>query len=423
MTRLTLATILVALIAGAALAETPLSYKLDLFGADVPRFVGSDEIGSIRSGGFRLYADRLIPIPGTSKTRPSLLLGIEYQAFDNRLTVPTTLALPQHTFNLGADLPLAGLTGIRLAASSQQYLNDDPYASFGIYPYRRFDTGSAELGFEQDLQHRTWALALGTRTVPFGAVMAGGSLERLPRDRGSTDTEQQGRIGAALLVSVPHSRIDAFGGGNYCLDDERFVWVGGLSLNANVRGNGIQPSVLIAHRQRPDSRYTLAIATLWGRTLHPQVTRAIHEAFFRGGLKETRVIGGRYMGDPGLGSEHEMVDFGSFAIALSNLEVDAGDATLLERDVTAYGTLPWTLGPLMNPVLGVTYGEFSDLIFNPAIHGMDDPDQRYWEFKLGIKVLTDLDHAHDTLREAGFARVWLAIDNGGATRLKVTTWF
>lgn len=412
--RILMAVLTVATVAGAALANPALTYKVDVFATDMPRFVGDERLGMIRSGGFRLYAD--------DPARHTLLLGIEYDGARNDFDRATTLVVPEHSFNLGADLPMPRLfTGVRLAASGLQYLNDDPFSTFGVYPYRRFGAGTVEFGFEQDQQHRTWEFGLGTLVLPHGELLCGGSLERLPRSRGSIDTRQVGRLGAGALVSVPFTRLDLFGAGNSG-EGQRPTWMGGLSLNADPRGEGAQPAVLLAYRRKPDTRYTLGIVSLWGRTLNPHVTRVIHEAFFRGGLKETRIIGGRYMGDPGLGSEHEFVDFGGLCVAVSDLAVDAGSAKLLEREVTAYGTMPWASGRLANPTVGLTYGRFSDLVFNPQTHSMNDPVQEYGEVKLGLKVRLGSD-VPNPRRQSGYARLWLAADNRGGVRLKGTSWF
>ncbi len=412
-----MAILIVAMAAGVAQADPALTYKFDAFATDVPRFIGDGRIGTIRSGGFRLYAD--------DPSRHTLLLGIEYEGLHNDFDRATTLVVPEHSFNLGANLPLPRplFTGVRLAASSLQYRNDEPFSTFGVYPYRRFHAGSAELGFEQDQQHRTWVFGLGTFTVPTGELVVGGSFERLPLERGSADTHQVGRAGLGTLVAIPDTRLDLFGAGNYSPDDERFVWMGGLSFNADLHQQGIQPAGLLAHRRKPGTHYTLGIVTLLGRTLNSRVTRTIHEAFFRGGLKETRIIGGRYMGDPGLGKEHELVDFGGVAVAASNLEVAAGSATLLEREVSAYGTLSWSRGPVANPSLGLTYGESSDLVFNPRTHTLDDPVRRYWEVKLALKLPLGAVDPQDHRRQGGYARLWLAADNRGGVRFKATSWF
>jgi hypothetical protein len=386
-----------------------------LFGSDVQRYISEDRVGSIAAFGLRLYVDN----PQTH----TQLHGFEYEEFNNQVSASTGLVLPKQRFAYGFCLKVNEHCGFKVAGTQEKYLNDDPFSAFGIYPKYENNWGGIELGYENDQKNTRVSFAQG-KIKKFGTIYLAASLEDFEEGHAVIINQRHARLGGAYLGTIPKTPFRLFGGGNYNLDLEKPTWIAGISCVADVRSNGLNPAFTVIHRNKPDAKYTLGMLTLWGRTLNEDVTAAIDEAFLQGSMKRSRVIGGKYMGEPGLSNAHEMQDFGKVSIAYSSLDLKAGtEATLISQEVSGYLTCPRNFGRLANPYLGITWTKFTDLIYDPVIHRLNDPAQEYWEFKTGVKVRfrTIEDSRHRN--QLGYCRLSLAVDTNGGYRLKSSLWF
>jgi len=226
--------------------------------------------------------------------------------------------------------------------------------------------------------------------------------------------------------------LQLFAGGNYNLQSSKPTQIFGVAFHADPKVNGLNPAVMAVHRAKSSCKYTLAIFTLFGRTMNKFVIAGIDEAMFEGSLKRSRIIGGKYMGEPGLGNAYEMQDFGLVSIAYSSLRIEAGPgATLIQNDLTGYLTYPYVNRLGVSPYLGFTWTEFSDLIFNPANYQLDDPRQDYWEIKVGGKFPIRHGEIHQPMYHIGIPqaiplvnmRLNAAFDNHGGVKFKSSFWF
>lgn len=406
MRKITLLICLLCLICLPTLAEeTALDYKADFMFGTSPRFIANDDIGDIGHYGLSLYVNN----PHTHNQ----LFGFELTDYNNQIEEDAGLTVPDHQFTMGLHHKFNQQVGLKLATHYETFLGDNPFSSYGLYPYYQGDIGGLELGREYD-NEGSFSYLLGNLYRDRHQVLGAVSLEKFEEQHGQSIREDQySRAGLALRYAVDDD-WHLIGGTNYNPNLKKMSWVGGFSHSVNFRDSGINPGLMAIHRIKPNSRYTLAILTLDGKALNQSVNQVIHEAFFRGSFKRSRIIGGRYMGDMVLGSAHEQVDFGTVSIAFSALSVDVGsDSQLMQNDVTGYFSYPGTLGPLTRPYLGFTWAKFSDLIYNPMIHSLDDPEQEYFQLKMGAKIKMN----------GRNLRINLTLDDNGGAAIKSSWWF
>ncbi len=390
------------------------TFRLDFTGQDGQRYLGSVPAGDVASVGFTLYVD--------DPARRAKVLGLEVTQYENTLRPGLGLVLPKQTFALGLNVPTARQCGIRTAVTQQTFANDDPFSSFGVYPYYGWSRGNIEAGMERDERNANFAYVAGKLRSSVGTLFYGTSTEYYEERRAAIEKHQYERTGLAYLADVAPLQLQGFAGANVNWDTGKPTWTAGLSRYASLNAMGANPAVHVSLRHKPGTDYALAMVTLYGRAINSYATSAIDEAFFLGGLKTSRIIGGRNFDTPGIGSSYPMQDFGNISIAASLLSVEAGTtARLISRDVSGYATLPGTIGPFTNPFIGVTWNEFSDLVYDPVLHQLNDPMQQYWVFKLGGKLR--LSDRQDPKNQRGYVRLGVEVTTRGSVLAKSTVWF
>jgi hypothetical protein len=393
-----------------------LGYKSSLMFESGPRAVGGEQVGDITSLGLKLFA--------MDPRTHSMLFGFEYEEYDNDVPESAGLALTKHEFSAGISLQFSQPLSLKVAYSQAEYMGDDPYSAFGLYPCLRGERNGLELGLERDLAGTTFTFAQGKLEQESGTLYGGMSYERFLEGHGSSgDTEFYRRLGGGYLYSVPDTRFRLLAGANYNFTQEKPTWIMGLSHYTDRASQGINPALSVFYRIKPGSQYALGILSLWG-DFGKHATTAIHEASLRGGLKRTQIIAGRNMGDPGIGSAYDANDFGLITFAASLMSVEAGsDATLVENDLTCYATYPHSALGIVRPYIGATWVKSSDLIYNPVRHTLDDPEQSLFEMKVGGKFRVGKTQENDPSFEQGFMRAELVVNNAGGASIEFQHWF
>jgi len=401
---------------GLSATAAELQYKA-VAGLDAsPRQVGGEQVGDITAFGLKLFA--------TDPRTHSMLFGFQYKEYDNNVPESAGLALTKHEFAAGVSLQFSRPLSLKVAYTQAEYMNDDPYSAFGLYPcYRGGDRG-LDAGLERDLAGTTFTFLQAKLNRGHGTWYGNGSYERfLTTGHGSSaEAESFERIGGGYLYSVPDTRFRLLAGANYNFTEAKPTWIFGASHHTNSGSSGVNPALSVFYRLKPNSRYALGILALWA-DFGQHATLGIHEAALRGGLKRTQIIAGRNMGDPGIGSAYDASDFGLITFAASLMSVDAGDATLIENDLTGYATYPGSILGVARPYIGATWVESSDLIYDPSLHSLTDPEQSRTEFKLGAKIPVGTVNPDDRNYETGYLRVELVVNNIGGGSIKFQHWF
>lgn len=390
-------------------------YKSVLTVENGPREVGGERVGDIFGGGLSLYV--------TDPATHSMLFGFQYKEFSNSVPEIVGLQLPKSEFSAGFCLPVSRRCSFKVAYTQQEFLNDQPFSTFGIYPQYSRNNGSVQFGLERDQQGTTFSFLQGKLNNSHGVWYYNASFERFLEGHAVVIDNNFARVGGGYLYSVPETRFRLLLGGNYNPVLEKTTWVVGASHHADRNATGISPAFAGFYRVKPSSRYALGILALWS-DFGKYPTTAIHDASIRGSLKRTRLIAGQSMGDPGIGSAHDTNDFGLVTFAVSLLTVDAGtDATLYERDFSSYMTHPNTLGPITRPYVGMTWVKSSDLVYNYALHQLTDPEQTRFELKIGGKFHVGTAYVKDDDYELGYLRCELMINSDGGGRIQIQRWF
>lgn len=394
----------------AAPVPASLTYKFDVDYGNTSRFQGATDVGSIVSWG--TYFSATSP----QHTSP---LTFSYHAYDNGVAASSGLVLPKTEFALGSTLT-SGPYGVRVGATEYTFRNDAPFHGFGVYPYYSGECGNLEVGVESDVQKRDYAFLQAGTPLGIGKLLAGLSEERYTDYGGARHTDE--RIGAGYLGNLEAASVHVLLSGNYCPDSERPTWTLGFSRYASLGSGTFNPGVMVDWRKKPESSYTLFVLALGGTSLNTHASTNIHQAFFRGSLTRSRLVGNREHDTEVIGSSYEQKDFGWFTIAGSFLSLTVSDdVQLISRDVSTYVTDRHAYGLLRDPYLGITWTEFTDIVFSPAAHGLDDPMQRYWEFKAGVKLR--LHERPDRANLLGELRVNAKVDTNGGWAFRSTTWF
>ncbi len=193
---------------------------------------------------------------------------------------------------------------------------------------------------------------------------------------------------------------------------------------------GVNSAFFIAYREKPEARYGLAIATLYGRAMGEHVCTSIFQSFWRGSLNQSRIVRSRDWDTFGVGDGYDGQDFGLVSFWASFLEIEAGPgATLEEFQANLFGTWPKRNGALRMPYLGLTYNRGSDLIYHAAAHELVDPEQTWYAVALGAKYrlfLSGKVRESHTFRNAGLGRLEASVrfnDEFQGVFLESTFWF
>lgn len=394
--------------------------RVDFTGQSENRYLGSVPAGNISSFGLDMFV--------TDPARHSGV-GLEVKQHENALHPGISLVLPEQEFNLGINMPIVRGYGVRAAVTQQTFLNDSPFASFGVYPYYASGDVGIELGTERDQAKSNFVYVAGKWTHGNGTLFSGASSEYYEEQRATLEKHQYERTGLGYLLSVPRPRVQGLVGGNINWSTGKPTWILGFSryalVDTSAKHNmqlGVNPAAHLSFRHKPGTDYALAMLALWGQSINRNATFGINEAFLIGAFKTSRIIGGRNFDTPGIGSSYQMQDYGRVSIAASWLNVQAGTtAQLISRDVSGYATYPGSIGPVVNPFIGVTWTEFSDLVYDPVQHRLDDPVQRYWIFKAGGKIR--LADRADKRNQLGYLRLGVEVNTHGAVQGKGTVWF
>ena len=395
----------------------PFKHKADLEIGTVPRLLGNEDIGNISHRGLNFYVDqgKVKLRHGKPDTTWTQLFGFELMSYNNDgVDQSRGLILPEHEFALSLKYPPHSPGGIKLAASYQSFLGDDPFFAHGFYPYYKWEDVEVEIGSEYDVDGSFHYLMSNLKMGEYHVLLAI-SRESFEEGHGpNVNQVEHNRFGGALRYALI-GRWHLIGGANINpSDDGKVTWLGGISHSIDYRANGFNPGLVAVLRVKDQSRYSLTIFTLGGKALGSPVTLVIDQALALGMFKRSRIIGGRYMGDPGLGSAHETVDFGVFVVAISSLSIDVSqDTELMHNDVSAYLSYPDNWGSLNRPYMGFTWAEDSDLIYDYQTHQLGDPRREYWQIKLGARVKVA---EHDMRFSLGF-------DNNGGITVKTTKRF
>ena len=390
-------------------------YKGELTFTNGPREVAGKRVGDIFAGGMSLYV--------TDPATHSMLFGFQYEEFNNNVPENIGLRLPKQRFAAGFYLPVTRRCSFKVAYTQEDFLNDTPYSTFGLYPQYSRENGSLQIGFERDQQGRAFSFLLGKLDDSRGTWYYSASFERFQEGHAVVITESYTRVGGGYLYSVPNTRFRLLAGGNYNPVLSKPTWVFGASHYTDRNSFGVNPSLAAFWRIKPASTYGLCIVGLFGQFgEHP--TTAIHDASIRGAAKDTRLIAGQSMGDPGVGSAYDTNDFGLIVFAVSMLSVDAGpEVTLVENDFTGYATYPREVGPIVRPYIGMTWVRSRDLVYEYALHQLTDPEQTRFELKIGGKFQAGTSLATDQNYELGFFRFELMVNNLGGGSISFQRWF
>ncbi|MDD5566656.1 MAG: hypothetical protein PHH01_00475 [Patescibacteria group bacterium] len=373
-------------------AQSIVPYRFTIEAGQLDRYLGSEQVGTIKNGGFRFYVD------SPDRTR---LLALEYSNADNRVSPTHGLELDEESLDFGVCAPLAPVQ-LKLAGSISRYLLGEDYWAFGLYP--AYERKNFALGFsaERDadetvhldgtarMKHRSLGLYLGASNEK--AVSRAGSIE-------------ENRYISVLDWRADTTRVLILAGSAVNQDDSP-TWIGGIVRYADVENLGANPAALFVMRKKPEASCLLGIATLWGRALSQPVCFAIVNSFAHGALSRSRVVRNRDFGTLGVGRGYDAVDFGLVTATFTTVDIEAGmEAELRESQYALYGTWPRVFGPVHNPYLGLVYQTATDLIPGQRPHSLDDPGQDWKAITLGCKLhVQDIPDPKQT-KKAGYLRL------------------
>lgn len=418
--------VLIAILLPASGLAQKYHYKLDGLTSSGPRYVGDQDVGDVSFTGFDLYVSQMKLRPSHRSGAPidttwSHLTGIEFRQFYNDIDETSTLVLPETEFNFGLQLQAKQHCSFGVAGTQKTFLNDNPYSSSLFHMKYQRDHGGLELGLQPssdgsltylmgdhdfDTTHRFY-YSLSRETVETG-------------NGPSINEKTYNRFGGGLRYQLPIDRLHLLFGAGYNPTLEKPSWVFGLSRSIDFGSQGWNPGLMAVHRIKPGSQYTLAILTFGGHALNQHANVGMHEAFYQGLQQTSKIVGGKHMGRTGIGNQYEQRDFGTISLAWSRLMIDiSDDVALMQNDFTGYATWPGQVGPIFRPYFGLTVAKFSDLIYDPMLHNLTDPEQDYVEFMLGGKI--QLSQQYD--KEQGCLRVNLYFRDTGQLGLKTSFWF
>ncbi len=406
------------LLASTAIAEE-YQYKLNFHTQSGDRWLGNENIGNITANGLDLFISKA--------TRHSSIgiMAMQYRDYNNSIS-DWRMITPEQEFKLAYSLYPTNSCKLWAAMTQTTYLNDLPFSAQGVYSKYTKDNWGLELGYEGDQQgavHSRFAYAFRYRDFHHGRLLLGISQDYVEKQRASIEESNHSHFGSAMLLEVGE-RLQLFSGANRNTSVGENTWNIGLSWTANTSKFGLNPAGFLHYREKPESKYFLGLFTLWGMALNEHVCTELHGVFFRGGLKQSRIVGNSNYDKPGVGDQHEMQDFGALSIAFSSLEVQAGaDAVLMHNDISAYLTFRDDLGLITRPYLGMTWNEFSDLYYDPMQHSLQDPQQDSWEIKVGGKIPVSSIDVMDHSRELGHLRINVVWNTKTGSRFATSWWF
>ncbi|MDD5341964.1 MAG: hypothetical protein PHI73_01355 [Patescibacteria group bacterium] len=354
-------------------AQSIVPYRFTVEASQLDRYLGSEQVGTIKNGGFRFYVD------SPDRTR---LLALEYSNADNRVSPVYGLELDEESLDFGVCAPLAPVQ-LKLAGSIARYLLGEDYWAFGLYP--SYERKNFALGFSAERDADETVHLDGTARVQHGnlGLYLGASNEKAVSHAGPIEEK---RYISVLDWQASAPRILALAGSAVNQEDSP-TWIGGIARYADVENRGANPAALFVMRKKPEATCYLGIATLWGRALNQPVSSAIANSFAHGALSRSRVVRNRDFGTLGVGRGYDAVDFGLVTATFTTVDIEAGmEAELRESQYALYGTWPRVFGPVHNPYLGLVYQTATDLVPGSRPRTLDDPGQDWKAITLGCKI-------------------------------------
>ncbi len=361
--------------------------RFHMAAGDNPRYLGSDDVGTIRNGLFRID---IIDINRTHR------LALEYENFDNRVPSSLGLELPEEKLSFGLDHPFGNGYDLVMAGNMYSYNISDPYWAFGLYPCRSWDSGQPTVdkmgerqnkiafGLERDNEQTTLAYAYSRFYRGNLGTLLGASHEKFVSHGGQTN--RYDRAGGALLLTSPNGYWHCLFGAMYNFDLDKPSWATGFAKVSHRRDRGFNPGLLGVTWIKPELTYAMAIATIWGRGVNEDSSHGILTAGFRSAVNQSRLVRGRDFNQPGISPAYDAVDFGLISATATYIDAEMMGTNMVSWEYALYGTMPKNTGFPIRPYLSFAYTGETDLIFNYRTFSLDNPDQQWYVISLGGKL-------------------------------------
>ncbi|MBU0707066.1 hypothetical protein KKG41_01705 [Patescibacteria group bacterium] len=351
-----------------------------------PRYLGSDDVGDIRSSIFRF------DVTDTNRVHR---LALEYKSFDNRVPLAVGLELPEEEFSLGLDHPIGHGGNLVFAGNMNSYNSSDPYWVFGVYPMFSWDSGQETMdemgkrrnriavGMERDGESTTLFNGYARMYYPNFGFLLGASHEKFNSHGGTIN--RYDRLGGAVLFSSSDGSLHFLFGSTYNLEIDKPSWVGGFSKIANRRSRGINPALLSVGWWKPELEYLMIVGTLWGKGLNDDSSNGLFTAGFRSLFNQSRLVRNRNFNTPVMGRAYDAVDFGLVTATAVRIVVTVMGKEVESWEYALHGTWQGKIGIFIRPYVIAAYVGETDLVFDYRTHQMGNPDQQWYVVSLGTK--------------------------------------
>ncbi len=358
-----------------ARSQEPLSLRFMSQRTQLDRYLGQDAVGQISGQDIKLFVDN---------SRRTRLLALEIENYNNDVPDSIGLELPEKRRNIGVCLPLTNHFTFRYVHNSYEYNISDDFTTEGYYPCFDDTTNRIMLGFEEDNERSFLAYGYGRQQLGHWQLYTAASQERYDKGMRQKERVINERLGFATSRLV--SGLQLFASGTYNFGTERPTWSAGLARPVPM--GSTQPGFYVSGRYKPEATFVLAMFTIGTKAFPQEMVADQFTSSMVSTMHTSRIVRGRdfdVMGGSSSGYKiQEMSDVAGY-LTLVDTEVTE-TASVRELEAALYGTLSWCIARLANPFIGFAHSESRDLIYNPMLHGMDDPGQSWNTVMLGGKI-------------------------------------
>lgn len=315
-----------------------------------------------------------------NKNQP--VISISYLEANHSSESAKFLPLTQNRLDYAASFNAVQNWQIKFTGSELLQTNEESFSANGLYFVRRSRgiLKAVEFGAETDNRQKDLYFGYGMFNAAAHDFLVGFSEER-------TGDDSAERLGTALISNFSENYSTVLGLTKN-LSDDKLTKLYGLAKNSPLKPGERNDSFsfVTVLRQKPESDYFLGLFTFNGRSLNKYANQGIFEAMFSGSLSGTRIVGNRNFDRIGLSDAYRVQEYGKAVASVSWGKIKIDENTNLIFDAEEISYTLGDFGKVRAFFVSLGRGGETNLVYNPALHRLEEDYQQYLSAGLGGKL-------------------------------------
>lgn len=392
---------------------------------NLDRFLGNDNLGD--------YWDRQLGVVISSNHKT--WLNFSLQSFNYGRTDVSSVSANARVSALGIMIPVGSKFSIKTVYDAWVELGTKKTIDAGgVYlNWNPNDCWWSEFAIEQfldkapELYNLTAEYAMFKDTLVIGHLYSGFSHQYVQEDNVPRHYEERIMLGSVFNVGSwrigwgASSRFDS----QFWGKDSR-AWNFSVALPVSYSDTRPwAPGLYVNYREKPGSRYLMALGSFGGYALNPHMITALIRSNYRALNTPTRVVNNQNFNIAVLNSNPQ--EFGRISWSIVSFSFDpTDDLTSTSTEGSLFYThTPWHSGTFAHPFIGYTYGDSEDITYNVGRHRLESIGHARHSIDVGGRFRYR--HVPGTDPEKGYLRIDVTTHFGSGgyegSAVELTTWF